>query len=164
MLTRTQAEDFLFAEAELLDDWQLQPWAALFTEDAVYEIASPATADAATARPEDTLFLVADKIDRIRGRATRLMKKTAHAEFPHSKTRHLITNVRVKGGCGNETQLRANFAVYRTKEDTTTVYMGESYYTVVEEGGEGGAIKIRSKRCVLDLNSLYHQGRLTIIL
>ena len=39
MLTRTQAEDFLFAEAELLDDWQLQPWAALFTEDAVYEIA-----------------------------------------------------------------------------------------------------------------------------
>ena len=170
MLTRTQAEDFLFAECELLDDWRLPEWATLYTEDAVYEITSPATADPLTARPEATLFLVADKIDRIRGRATRLMKKTAHAEFPHSKTRHLLGNVRVsrgeggEGGQGGETRVRANFAVYRTKEDTTTVYMGEAHYTLVEDAAQAGRIKIRSKRCVLDLNSLYHQGRLTIIL
>lgn len=161
MLTRSQAEDFLFHEAELLDDWRLPEWAQLYTEDASYEIASPATDNAANADPNATLFLVCDKIDRIRGRATRLMKKTAHAEFPHSKTRHLVGNVRLTGGEGKETRLRANFAVYRTKEDTTTIYMGEAHYTIVEADD---GLKIRRKRCTLDLNSLYNQGRLTIIL
>lgn len=161
MINRTQAEDFLFHEAELLDDWRLADWAALYTEDALYEIASPATADGAHADPSAELFLVADRIDRIRGRASRLMKKTAHAEFPHSKTRHLVSNVRVVDNDSGQTHLRANFVVYRTKEDTTTQYMGEMFVTLVEEGG---ALRIRRKRCVLDLNSLYHQGRLTIIL
>lgn len=161
MLTRSQAEDFLFHEAELLDDWKLDEWAALYIEDARYEIASPATEDPSNANPNQTLFLVADGIARIRGRAVRLSKKTAHAEFPHSKTRHLVTNVRVVGGEGDETRVRANFAVYRTKEDTTTVYMGEAYLTLVRDGE---SVKIRRKRCVLDLNSLYNQGRLTIIL
>lgn len=161
MLTRTQAEDFLFHEAELLDEWKLDEWAALYSEDARYEIASPATEDPSNADPNQTLFLVADGIARIRGRAVRLSKKTAHAEFPHSKTRHLVTNVRVLGGEGDETRVRANFAVYRTKEDTTTVYMGEAYLTLVQDGE---SVKIRRKRCILDLNSLYNQGRLTIIL
>lgn len=161
MLTRSQAEDFLFHEAELLDDWRLDEWAALYSEDARYEITSPATEDPSNADPNQTLFLVADGIARIRGRAVRLSKKTAHAEFPHSKTRHLVTNVRVLGGESDETRVRANFAVYRTKEDTTTVYMGEAYLTLVQDGE---SVKIRRKRCILDLNSLYNQGRLTIIL
>jgi p-cumate 2,3-dioxygenase beta subunit len=39
--------------------------------------------------------------------------------------------------------------------------MGEYHYRLVREDGQ---IKIRQKRCVLDVNSLYDQGRLTIIL
>ena len=161
MLTRLQAEDFLFREAELLDGWRLDEWAALYTEDARYEIASPSTEDPINADPDQTLFLVADGIARIRARAVRLSKKTAHAEYPHSKTRHLITNVRVSAGEEDETRVRANFAVYRTKEETTTVYMGEAHLILVQDSG---TIKIRRKRCILDLNSLYDQGRMTIIL
>ncbi|VVN97828.1 aromatic-ring-hydroxylating dioxygenase subunit beta [Pseudomonas fluorescens] len=161
MLTRMQVEDFLFYEAELLDGWKLDEWAALYTEDARYEIASPATEDPINADPDQTLFLVADGIMRIRARAVRLSKKTAHAEYPHSKTRHLVTNVRVSPGNDDETRVRANFAVYRTKEETTTVYMGEAHLILVQDGD---AIKVRRKRCILDLNSLYDQGRLTIIL
>jgi p-cumate 2,3-dioxygenase beta subunit len=156
-----QVEDFLFYEAELLDGWKLDEWAALYTEDARYEIASPATEDPINADPDQTLFLVADGIMRIRARAVRLSKKTAHAEYPHSKTRHLVTNVRVSPGNDDETRVRANFAVYRTKEETTTVYMGEAHLILVQDGD---AIKVRRKRCILDLNSLYDQGRLTIIL
>ncbi|ALQ02621.1 MULTISPECIES: aromatic-ring-hydroxylating dioxygenase subunit beta [Pseudomonas] len=161
MLTRMQVEDFLFYEAELLDGWKLDEWAALYTEDARYEIASPGTEDPINADPDQTLFLVADRIARIRARAVRLSKKTAHAEYPHSKTRHLVTNVRVSPGGEDETRVRANFAVYRTKEETTTVYMGEAHLTLVQDGD---AIKVRRKRCILDLNSLYNQGRMTIIL
>lgn len=160
-MNRAGVEDFLFYEAELLDAWETEQWAALYTEDALYEVTSPACEDPAGADARNTLFLISDRIDRIRGRAIRLTKKTAHAEYPRSKTRHMITNVRVTGGEGDETKARANFAVFRTKEDTSTIYMGEAFFTLVETAD---GVRIRHKRCTLDLNSLYNQGRLTIIL
>jgi p-cumate 2,3-dioxygenase beta subunit len=160
-ISRQEAEDFLIAEAELLDDWKMPEWPKLFTRDAMYEVTSPASATPLEDSPESTLFLIADRIDRIEGRANRLMKSGTHAEFPRSKTRHLVTNIRVRDGEAGETRVRANFAVYRTKEDTTTVYMGEYHYRLVREND---GVKIRRKRCILDINSLHDQGRLTIIL
>ena len=35
---REEVEDFLYQEAELLDEWRLDEWAALFTEDARYVV------------------------------------------------------------------------------------------------------------------------------
>lgn len=35
-LTRTEAEDFLFREARLLDEWQLVEWSELFEPDGEY--------------------------------------------------------------------------------------------------------------------------------
>jgi p-cumate 2,3-dioxygenase beta subunit len=160
-MTRSEVEDFLYYEAELLDAWALPEWAELYTEDALYEVTSPASEDPINAVAATSLFLISDRIDRIRGRAKRLMKKTAHAEYPRSKTRHMISNVRVIGGDEGGTLARANFAVFRTKEDTSTIFMGDCFYTIVNEGG---ALKFRRKRSILDLNSLYNQGRLTIIL
>ena len=32
-VTREKVEDFLYAEAELLDNWQLNEWLALFDEE-----------------------------------------------------------------------------------------------------------------------------------
>jgi p-cumate 2,3-dioxygenase beta subunit len=161
IMGQQEVEAFLYFEAELLDDWRLPEWAELYTEDAVYEVASLTSNDPRNDSPDRSLFLIADRIDRIRGRAVRLMKSGAHAEYPHSKTRHLITNVRVSADGEGTTRVKANFAVYRTKEDTTTVYMGEAVYQLVRQDG---AVRIRNKRCTLDLNSLYNQGRLTIIL
>ena len=160
-ITRAEAEEFLVNEAEILDDWRLPEWPKLYTRDARYEVCGPAAINAMTDNPDSHLFLVADRIDRIEGRANRLMKPTAHAEYPHSKTRHLVSNFRVNPGENGETKVRANFAVFRSKEDNQTVYMGEYHYILVRENGE---IKIRTKRCILDLNSLSNQGRLTIIL
>jgi p-cumate 2,3-dioxygenase subunit beta len=161
IISRAEAEEFLVNEAEILDDWRLHEWPKLFSRDARYEVTGPGSIDPQTDSPDTHLFLVADRIDRIEGRATRLMKPTAHAEYPHSKTRHMVSNFRVKVAENGETKVRANFAVFRTKEDTQTIYMGEYHYTLVRENGE---IKILAKRCILDLNSLTNQGRLTIIL
>ena len=163
-ITRAEAEDFLVLEAELLDDWRLPEWAKLYSREAIYEVTGPGSIDPKTDSADNHLFLISDRIDRIEGRAIRLMKPTAHAEYPHSKTRHIVSNFRVRPGEGNEvgqTKVRANFAVFRTKEDNQTVYMGEYHYTLVREKGE---IKVLAKRCILDLNSLNNQGRLTIIL
>jgi p-cumate 2,3-dioxygenase subunit beta len=159
--TQHEIEQFLYLEAELLDEWRLPDWSELYTKDAAYEVACPNDDEPRTASPATTLFLVSDRKDRIVGRAVRLMKKTAHAEYPHSKTRHLVTNVRVLESSDQEVKVRANFCVFRTKEEHTVTYMGEFFYTLVREEDK---IRIRHKRAILDLNSLYQQGRLTIIL
>ena len=37
-ITRQEIEDFLYHEAELLDDWKMKEWAALFSSKGTYEI------------------------------------------------------------------------------------------------------------------------------
>jgi p-cumate 2,3-dioxygenase subunit beta len=161
-VTRDRVEDFLYHEAELLDDWRLPEWAELYTADAQYDVTSLDSADPVNSSSRDTLFLLADDKERLTSRAKRLMKKTAHCEFPHSKVRHVIGNVRLGDAENGEIKVKANFIVYRTKEDTTRAYMGQMHYVLVTAGADG--FKIKRKRCILDLNSLADQGRLTIIL
>ena len=60
-VTREQVEDFLYAEAALLDAWKLDEWLALLTEDAVYRVPSN---DKPASDPKDTLFTIADDIHR----------------------------------------------------------------------------------------------------
>ena len=35
---RPEVEDFLYKEAALLDEWRLDEWLGLLTEDAIYEV------------------------------------------------------------------------------------------------------------------------------
>jgi p-cumate 2,3-dioxygenase beta subunit len=157
---RLDVEDFLFHEADLLDNWRLPEWTQLYSDDAKYEIASLSSIDPLGADPSSSIFIVADDKERMNLRANRLMKKSAHCEFPHSKTRHMISNVRVSQD-GNNLRTKANFVTYRTKSGRTSRYMGEAHY-LLEPVGEG--FRIKHKRCVLDLDTLNDQGRLTIML
>lgn len=157
-VTRPMVEDFLYFEAALLDDWKLEEWAALFTEDAEYLV--PPT-DRPHGDPASTLFLVYDDQFRLTHRAKRLLKRQAHAEFPHSRTRHTISNVRIvsrEPGCIG---VECNFVVYRSKREVLDVFPGQSRYLLVP-GGEHG-FRIRGKRCELSLDALRPQGRLSII-
>jgi p-cumate 2,3-dioxygenase beta subunit len=160
--TRHEVEEFLYLEAELIDDWRLPDWAELYTADARYDVTSLDSEDPINSSSKDSLFLLADDKERLVSRAKRLMKKSAHAEYPHSKVRHILSNVRLEPNANGEIKVRTNFVVYRTKEDNTTQYMGQMHYVLVPQ--ETGGFKIRHKRCILDLNSLADQGRLTIIL
>lgn len=79
-LSRAQCEDFLFYEAQLLDEWRLEAWFALFTEDGKYEV--PAANSNEDADPRKQLFYLADDHRRLHQRVTRLLNPAAHAEFP----------------------------------------------------------------------------------
>ena len=161
-VTRHEVEDFLFHEADLLDTWQLDAWANLFTDDGEYLI--PPT-DLPDGDPSKHLFLVYDDRHRLGERAKRLGKKAAHAEFPHSRTRHLVTNVRITQ---DATQVNpvvnatCNFVVYRSKNGVNDIYPGHSLYRLVPQAD--GSFKIRSKRAVLDVDTLRPQGKVSIIL
>lgn len=162
LLLRNKIESFLYHEAELLDDWRFPDWANLFTDDARYDIASLDADDPLGADSSTSLFVVADDKERLISRADRLMKKSAHAEYPRSKVRHLTSNIRFNE-CGEDgaIDVRANFVVYRSRGDKTVRYMGEAHYQLVQKDDE---LRIRNKRIKLDLNTLADQGRLTIIL
>ena len=65
ILLREEIEDFLYHEAALLDEWRLDEWLALFTDDALYVI--PAT-DIPDGDPRTDLMILDDDLPRLRGR------------------------------------------------------------------------------------------------
>jgi p-cumate 2,3-dioxygenase beta subunit len=158
-VSRSDVEEFVFAEADLLDEWRLPEWFELFTPDGCYYV--PSTDVAHDAAPSDSLFYVADDHYRLGQRVKRLMKRTAHAEYPHSKTRHSITNVRIREQHGEELRASTAFITYRTNHGRTDVYVGTAYYHLLA-AAEG--LRIREKRAVLASEGLREQGRLSIIL
>ncbi|HLY56663.1 MAG TPA: aromatic-ring-hydroxylating dioxygenase subunit beta [Stellaceae bacterium] len=157
---RQSVEDFLFREAELLDRWRLPEWAELFVPDGRYLVAPLGLDDPASADPDAVLFLVADDRTRIGQRVTRLMKKGAHAEYPHSRTRHMISNVTVEEANG-EIRASGNFATFRTRNREVMTYMGRVHHHLARTA-EG--LRIREKRVCLDIELLAPQGALAIIL
>jgi p-cumate 2,3-dioxygenase beta subunit len=158
-ISRTAVEEFLFAEADLLDEWRLPEWLELFTDDATYAV--PATDVPANASPDSSLFYVADDRFRLSERVKRLMKRTAHAEFPHSRTRHVVSNVRIRSRAETELEISSAFITFRTKDGVTDTYFGSNRYKLVQVEGQ---LRIRDKRCLLDSEGLRMQGRVSIIL
>ncbi len=115
LLRRLEVEDFLFREAAFLDDWKLKEWLALFSPRARYEVAPTGEADAGSLSSAESLFLVADDRERLEQRVIRLRKPQAHAEYPHSRVRHLYSNVRILEDRGDSIEVNSNFVTFRTK-------------------------------------------------
>lgn len=158
-LTREEVEVFLYTEAALLDAWKLDEWFELFTEDCAYII--PST-DKPQGSPHDTLVFVDDNHVRLEGRVRRLKSKAAHREFPHSRTRHIVSNVLIAGETPDgDAKVQANFQVYRFKEGSIEPFVGSYRYVLTRQDGR---IKIRRKYAVLDLENLRGQGAVSIIL
>jgi p-cumate 2,3-dioxygenase beta subunit len=157
-LMRADIEDFLYQEAELLDSWQLEQWRELFTADCSYIV--PNLALPGDTPVEGVLHLIVDDGHHLTERVKRLGKKTAHAEFPHSRGRRLISNVRITGRSEMELRAAANFITYRTSQQTTDTYFGQHQYVFVEQEGR---LRIREKRTILDIGALRPQGRLSLI-
>src|SRR5258706_11444312 len=124
IITREQVEDFLYREAALLDEWRLDEWLQLLTDDARYRVPSN---DAPEGDPAGTLFTIADDMQRLRGRVRRLQEPNGHPEVPHSRTRRLVTNVRILHQGSEELRVEANFALYRFPRDWLIVEYGRRY-------------------------------------
>src|SRR5690606_27020575 len=157
--TRVVVEDFLYHEAALLDEWRLDEWLALLTEDCRYLVPSN---DRLEADPADTLFTIADDIHRIRARVTRLNDRRAHAESPRSRTRRLIGNVRILSS--DETQIAAesSFIVHRfRREGDVRQYVGR-YRHVLRREGE--TLRIARREVLLDAFELGMLGAVSFIL
>ncbi|HEY2659584.1 MAG TPA: aromatic-ring-hydroxylating dioxygenase subunit beta [Caulobacteraceae bacterium] len=156
--TRAEVEDFLYAEASLLDEWRLDEWFALFAEGATYQ--APTAGAPEDDDPAKSLFYIADDYVRLRERIGRLNKKEAHAEYPRSRVRHMISNVRITASREGSSDLTCNFVVYRSKTGKVDTFFGHSLYTI---DWSVNTWKIKSKRVVLDMDTLY-PGKLSIVI
>ncbi len=158
LLLYREVESFLFEEANLLDQWRLEDWLTLFSEDARYLV--PAT-DTPRADPRKTLGLISDDMTRLRARVERLKSRHAHREFPWSRTRRLITNVRITKSIGNEIYVTASFLVYRIRSGQVDPLVGSYEYTLRRVDG---SLKIVFRNAMLDLEALRPHGTISIIL
>ena len=154
---RQQVEDFLFREATLLDEWRLDEWSELFTEDARYVV--PST-DLPEGDPEHDLVFIDDDIFRLRARVKRLNSRHAYREYPWSRTRRFISNVQVQANDTGEISVKANLLVYRFRSGEEAPYVGSINYTLRWENGD---LKIAYRRAVLDQESLSSHGAVSII-
>ena len=158
-VTRQQVEEFLYEEAALLDAWRLDDWLGLLTDDAVYNVPSN---DQPEGDSRDTLFIIADDIRRIRARVARLKDKSAHAEYPPSRTRRMISNVRILESNGTTLKVEANFAVHRFRRDgNVRPYVGHYRYELRVSGGK---LRIARREAVIDAMELGSMGSVSFIL
>ncbi|MEV8539637.1 aromatic-ring-hydroxylating dioxygenase subunit beta [Streptomyces sp. NPDC051572] len=153
-----EVEQFLYEEAELLDEWRLHEWLELFSPRAMYLV--PAT-DNREGDPNIDLFLVQDDRFLLEHRVNSLQTRAAHAEYPHSRTRRLITNVRVSED-GPGIAVVANFAVYRFRGDAADTYVGRYHHLL--ERDESGRFRFVVRKSVLDLEALRPHGKVSFIL
>jgi p-cumate 2,3-dioxygenase subunit beta len=163
-VTRAQVEEFLYAEAALLDAWALDDWRQLFEPDAKYEV--PCN-DAPDGDPARDLLLIDDDGARLKARVERLNSRRAHREYPHSRTNHQVFNVRVLGGDGdgcaepNVLRAAASFTVWRFRGGRTSCYVGQYTYRL-RTTGDG--FRIALKRAQLDMTDLRAVSDVAILL
>lgn len=157
-LPRLQVEDFLYHEAALLDEWRLDEWLALFTEDCSYVVP---TTDLPEGDPARDAVFIDDNLERLQGRVTRLKSRHAHREYPYSRTRHIVSNVRLLSTTEAEVEAAANFVVYRLRSGQVAPYIGKYRYTLARQDD---GFRIRHKRATLDLETLREHGAVSIIL
>lgn len=104
---RDAAADLLADYAERIDEDRLEEWLELFADDASYRVLPRENQDLGL---PVSLILCTNKA-MIRDRIVAL--RTAN-EYNLHYDRHLITNIRVREGDGEEIGITANFAVMQT--------------------------------------------------
>jgi biphenyl 2,3-dioxygenase beta subunit len=140
-LLRLEIEEFLYAEAELLDNRRYDEWLDLFTEDCHYWMPIRSTRVAGDEEDEFTKewensYFDDDKLT-LRQRVAKLNTGFAWSEEPPSRTRHVVSNVRVRDGAGpDELTAVCNFITYRTRLSTDEdVWIGERHDTLRKVNG-----------------------------
>ena len=150
---------FLYHEATLLDEWRLEEWETLLTKDANYYVPPN---DQPNGNHRTTLFTIADDRERIRQRVIRLMDPSCHAEFPHSRTRRMISNIQITDRDGDEISVAANYVCYRfRRHERVREYVGSYKYRLV---CTEDSFLIKERRVFVDAEELGSLGSVSFIL
>jgi len=122
MALQFEVEQFLYDEAAALDDRRFDDWLQMLADDIHYWMPIRRTVNAQDIEQEFTsvgdMAYFDDTKEILQYRVKRLDTGYAWAELPPSRTRHLITNIRVVSVEGDELGVESNFHLYRSRLDT----------------------------------------------
>jgi 3-phenylpropionate/cinnamic acid dioxygenase small subunit len=151
-----EVEQFLYFEAELLDNRRFADWYLLCAEDIHYWMPTRRNRTSRELDRENATRGEASHFDEnkrsLGWRVAQLATGKHWAEDPPSRTRHLVTNVRIENnGGGNEFSVRSNFICYKNRlEDEVDIWAGERQDVL--RLIEPGAWQIARRRILLDQN------------
>jgi p-cumate 2,3-dioxygenase beta subunit len=158
-VSRGEVEDLLYLEAFLLDEWRMEDWLGLWTEDAEYVVP---TNDNPDADPDRDLMYINHDYRLLKGLVVRLMSVHAHREYPWSTTRHVVTNVRVLGeDKDGVVHADAAFIVWRFRNKDADHYVGRYDFRLKRVGSE---LRLCGKRITLDAWTLAPYGAISVVL
>lgn len=149
-MTRAEAEDFLYREARLLDELQLDEWLTLFAKDGLYWIPIDDSKP-----PERNLSVICDPPLRREERVHHILRTQFPSQTPRSRTVHLVSNVEVSpDGATGAVRLRSNQVIHEIRTgDYRQTGLGEmrTLVATVEHvlRPEDGKLKIALKKIKL---------------
>lgn len=158
VLLQHRVEQFLYYEAQLLDEWRYDEWFDLLAADVRYRmpirrnrLRRQRVADEVADRGIEMAHFDDDK----RAMEVRILQKRSGkhwAEEPPSRTRHLISNVRVapsESEAGGY-EVRSNFLVYRNRLETEVdVWAGERHDLLRTKGD---SFELAKRTILIDQN------------
>ena len=129
------AEQFLFQEAELLDGFRLLEWLLLLERDIDYRIPIRST------RPQDeldksfstTTFHMIEHFGSLEARMKRF-GAGGWSEFPPSRTRRNVSNVRVDRSGEDRLMVKSNLLYYWARDEQHVIVSAERHDELRERG------------------------------
>ncbi|MBP7648219.1 MAG: 3-phenylpropionate/cinnamic acid dioxygenase subunit beta [Phenylobacterium sp.] len=119
VLLQHEVEQFLYAEAALLDARRYRDWLELVAEDVEYwmplrRTVTNADIDREFTKPGEVAYFD-DDYAFLQMRVKKLEAGSAWSEDPPSRSRHFVSNVRILDVADDEVTLEACFHLYRTR-------------------------------------------------
>jgi 3-phenylpropionate/cinnamic acid dioxygenase small subunit len=157
MITRDEVEEFLYHEAELLDERRYEEWLELFTEDTHYWM--PMRRNVPADEPEREFTREGTDVnwfdegkDTLTRRVKQIRTGVHWAEQPPSRTCHMVSNVQILEARLEEVAVKSRFLLYRNRVETETdVFVGKREDLLRREGG---LLRIARRKIILDQNVL----------
>ena len=127
------AAQFLFQEAELLDGFKLLEWLLLLDRDIDYRIPNR------SARPQDeldksfstTTFHMIEHFGSLEARMRRF-GAGGWSEFPPSRTRRNVTNIRVNRHTQDRLSVKSNLLYYWARDEQQVIVSAERHDELLE--------------------------------
>ena len=152
-----EIEQFLYAEAEILDQRRFDEWLDLFTDDVRYwmpmrrNVKAGEQARENTREGEEVAWFDEGKETLIQ-RVQQIHTGIHWAEEPLSRVCHMVSNVQLLDVTGPDAKVKSRFLVYRSRLETETdIFVGKREDTLRRVGADW---KIARRAIYLDQNVL----------
>ena len=162
LLLGQEIADFLYREAELLDQRRYQEWLGLIADDIRYWMPMRRNVkfgedEREFTRADSDINWFDEGKETLSRRVKQIETGIHWAEEPHSRISHLVTNVQVQGAEPSlaeprEVQVSCRFLIYRNRVETETDILVGRREDLLRRSGAGWLLARR--KIILDQNVL----------